>query len=274
VDLLTNNPSSPKLHFVPGINGGLFAVGSAKSGSGASTRYSWLVRRSRDGGTTWQTVDAYAESPDTGARAITSDRSGNIYVAGYGLPSVVRSSTDGGDTWQTIHETPPRLVSPFFGMEVQAMAVDPSDNLFLVGLIETSSGAAWMVHWRNSQGVWSTHLPFGTTLVSRADAVAIDRAGNVLVVGTRRVTAGAPSSASLLTVQQFTVPLLRTTRSGDSLVISWPASVSGGVLESKSALPSASEWFPVESLPVLIGDQNSVSVNLQGSAMFYRLKIE
>jgi hypothetical protein len=268
VDSLTNHPSFPKLHFIPGGKGGLFAVGTRKTGAGGSTQYSWLVRRSRDGGTNWSTVDNYTGSPNTGATAITRARSGIIYVAGFGSPYVVRSSQDGGDSWQTIHTNPT-------GMQVVGMAIDPWDNLYLAGLIPGSLGQlVWIVHQRAAQGVWTSHFPFGnasSTLVSQAYSIVIDRAGNVLVGGSRRVAAGAPF---IPIVQQLPAPALKVTRSSDSLVVTWPTRASGAVLEVKDALTPGSPWLPVGTPPIIVGAQNVVTVDITGTSQFFRLQRE
>ena len=57
----------------------------------------------------------------------------------------------------------------------------------------------------------------------------------------------------------------------DTLIISWPASVSGAVLESAASFPAAA-WTPVPIPPVVIGDQNAVTVDIEGRARFYWLR--
>ena len=81
VDNVASVISPPKMHFVAGTNGGLFVASTRNSGS----TYSWLVRRSRDAGTTWTTVNTFAGSGSVSAQAITSDASGTVFVAGCGL---------------------------------------------------------------------------------------------------------------------------------------------------------------------------------------------
>lgn len=77
----------------------------------------WPVRRSRNGGAAWTTVDTFQESANTysEARGITVSPSGAIYVCGHaGQVSVikgkkttvnnwvVRRSLDGGTTWAVV----------------------------------------------------------------------------------------------------------------------------------------------------------------------------
>jgi hypothetical protein len=66
-------------------------------------------------------------------------------------------------------------------------------------------------------------------------------------------------------------PELAIVRSGDTVVISWPAAATGFVLESAGTL-SPPGWTPVADPPVVSGDQNSLTVNLASGTRFYRLK--
>ena len=70
----------------------------------------------------------------------------------------------------------------------------------------------------------------------------------------------------------FTLPALKVIRSGDTLLIAWPAWVSGAVLETTDALTSTANWVPVITDPVTIGDETAITVDISGSAQFFRLK--
>jgi hypothetical protein len=265
VDSLTN-ASVARMHFVPGAKGGLFAVGYRVSGSGFNTTYAWLIRRSRDAGATWATVHTYAGSGNVGAEAITSDLQGRIYVAGWGLPEVVLSSSDGGDTWQTIH-TNPR------GTEVRAMAADSTGNLYLVGDL-----FGWFMLRMDSNGVWQDiEQPFGAgdgsqpTLSSAFD-VAVDRAGNVYVTGGTRVWP-APALDTLVVQRRLSdTPVLRTAVSGQNLVLSWPASYQGFMLQSATTPANGGDWQDSNLTPTVSGDQNVVNVSTTNATGFFRLR--
>ena len=64
---------------------------------------------------------------------------------------------------------------------------------------------------------------------------------------------------------------LAVVRSGNNLVISWPAAAVGFGLESTASL-SPANWSPVTTPPVVVGNQVTVTVGMSGSATFYRLK--
>ncbi len=75
-----------------------------------------------------------------------------------------------------------------------------------------------------------------------------------------RITDPAPVSVTL-----------KASRTSAGLVLSWPTLVSGFVLESATALPTAN-WSAVPETPSVAGDQNVVTVTAGGGAKFYRLR--
>jgi len=85
-------------------NGHVYVMGGTMSEGSDFSSKNWVVRKSTDQGATWKTIDDYAPG---GARAVTVDENGVVYVVGSkGRPDlggvrmgVVRKSTDGGVTW-------------------------------------------------------------------------------------------------------------------------------------------------------------------------------
>jgi hypothetical protein len=65
-------------------------------------------------------------------------------------------------------------------------------------------------------------------------------------------------------------PKIGTSLAGTKAVLAWPTAAVDFVLESTSTL-SPPSWNPITTPPVVIGDRNSVTVNVSGSA-YYRLK--
>ena len=66
-------------------------------------------------------------------------------------------------------------------------------------------------------------------------------------------------------------PKLAVSRAGRNALLSWPASTSGFVLETASIL-SPPSWTLVTTPTVVVGDQNSVTVDATSGTKFYRLK--
>jgi hypothetical protein len=65
---------------------------------------------------------------------------------------------------------------------------------------------------------------------------------------------------------------LRIELSGNDVILSWPASVEGFTLQSTPELQGpATVWSPVPGSPVVSGDEQSVTVEISGSARYYRL---
>ena len=67
-------------------------------------------------------------------------------------------------------------------------------------------------------------------------------------------------------------PTLSAARSGTDLILSWPASGSGFVLESTPAFSPTSLWSEVSTPVYLIGDQFMVTNNAPTRTAFYRLR--
>jgi len=67
-------------------------------------------------------------------------------------------------------------------------------------------------------------------------------------------------------------PSLKMTRVANQVVISWPTSAVGFVLEGADSLSPPVGWATVPDTPIVIGDQNTVAVAASGVSKFYRLK--
>ncbi len=68
-----------------------------------------------------------------------------------------------------------------------------------------------------------------------------------------------------------TGPSLAIARSGNTATISWPVAEAGFTLESTGALAPAT-WSAVAGAPVVVGSQNTVSVDTSTGIRFYRLR--
>lgn len=117
---------------------------------------------------------------------------------------------------------------------------------------------------------------------------AIDRDTHRLTVTTYGIPAYSPQevSASLLgrvpeVISQFRVeakvrtvvlPALVAVRDGEALKLSWRATSAGFVLQVASQLNDSSDWAPEAVAPVLVGEQNTVTLSPTNQARFFRLR--
>ncbi|PYI85795.1 MAG: hypothetical protein DME26_10210 [Verrucomicrobia bacterium] len=65
------------------------------------------------------------------------------------------------------------------------------------------------------------------------------------------------------------LPKLEIELVDDTLLISWPASVSDAVLEMTDSVVTA-KWVPVPNCPVVVGNENVVTLDATGAAKFFR----
>jgi len=179
--------------FAPGYNAaqavfchptaGVFAAGdvtvTVTKGNKTTTYRTWTVRRSRDGGATWATVDAF---PANNTLGIGADPAGNIYVVGQSSDEnwLVRKSSDGGTSWATADSWRP---SNHSGVQAAGIAADSSGNVFVFGY-SGPSPIGWIVREsRAGTGTWQTvdNLTYGVG--ATANAIVADDSGNVVVAG-------------------------------------------------------------------------------------------
>ena len=66
-------------------------------------------------------------------------------------------------------------------------------------------------------------------------------------------------------------PGLAASRAGSNALLSWPAGSTGFVLESSTTL-SPANWTAVTTAPVVVGGQNTVTVDAASGSRFYRLR--
>jgi hypothetical protein len=151
----------------------------------------WTVRRSSNSGASWSTVDAYnfagVSGYENSAFAATIAPDGAIHVVGrvskpvggtteYGW--LVRKSANGGMTWANTDYVAN-------GWPQYSITADNFGRVIAVGFVSTSPNM-WLVRGSSDGGAtWmgtDLFFPSGAT-TTQADAVAIDGAGNVCVVG-------------------------------------------------------------------------------------------
>lgn len=73
-------------------------------------------------------------------------------------------------------------------------------------------------------------------------------------------------------VQTPGAPLLKIVRSGGSFIVSWASDTAGFVLEEVGSLRAPANWQAVATPPVLVGQENQVTLPSQPGVRFYRLR--
>lgn len=137
------------------------------------------------------------------------------------------------------NQVPPPTNSP--------VAAISQDALYSLALMSNATAVAW----GNQTSYAVTRLPPGLT--------------NVIAVA-------AGYEHALAIYLSNAPPRLELARSGDTVILYWPNSENGFVLESTENFLAAPVWSPVPNSPVVIGDQNVVGVLLSTGQRFFRLR--
>ena len=182
VDLFTTGGSVAQAVYAH-PTAGVFAVGNANISLRSGNTTAWLVRRSVDGGTTWNNVDTFQYTSGTAsyAQGLGADARGNLYVVGYanvtakvgkGYQTIhhwlVRKSSNGGASWTTIDD--------YAGGQATMFAADSKGNLFVAGNATTG----WTVRESlGGTGAWQTVDNFN----GGAGAITANAQGHVFVGG-------------------------------------------------------------------------------------------
>jgi hypothetical protein len=190
----TNNPSNTNnLFSAITINpqGDLFVGGASAAFVGGVNAGHWIVRRSRDQGVSWETVDDYYRpmispaQPGTNAAvySLSSDGQGRVYGAGLMLltgPSYprwwVRGSGIGGTNWDT------KLVV-FAGYGGVSQMTWAGGNVYVTGSVSDGVGATGLILKSTNYGAtWTTNFQATNEVYY---AITSDSAGNIYSAGNR-----------------------------------------------------------------------------------------
>jgi len=130
--------------------------------------------------------------------------------------------------------------------------------------------------------IWSTY--FGGSADDGGSGIAVDSAGSVYFAGRTSSSdfpvqnalqtkfGGSPQDAFVVKLAQVLPPLMQITRSGNTVLITWPTAATGFGFEVSDTLALAPNWSSATNTPVVVGDQNVVAVEALSSTKFFRLK--
>jgi Concanavalin A-like lectin/glucanases superfamily/Immunoglobulin I-set domain/Immunoglobulin domain len=142
------------------------------------------------------------------------------------------------------------------------VGIDSSDPIY-VTLRYNGAVAHVTLTDSNALTSFSTDLPIG-------DITAL-LGGTTAYVGFTGATGGTASQQTVSNFYFLPLPALTAqVAAGNTLVLSWPASIGGYTLQSKADLGSGS-WQNVTAPAVQVGGQNQVTVSSSSGNQFYRL---
>jgi hypothetical protein len=131
-----------------------------------------------------------------------------------------------------------------------------------VALKTDGSVVAWGYNlWGETTGTPTTTAPYSAT----ASPVTL---GGQVLSGVREIAAGYGHTVALVD----TAVSLQAKRSGNDLVLSWPASATGFTLQCALSLTPPVTWMDSTGAPVVIGAQFTVTNANSGNGHFFRLR--
>lgn len=112
--------------------------------------------------------------------------------------------------------------------------------------------------------------------------LAVDPNGNLLLVGETQSSTGFPivnafqpnlkGNSDAFVAKISFAEVLKVSRSGQTLTFSWPASATGYQLESTPTIRAGAAWGKVTITPVVVANEQVVTVDIGAGAQFFRLR--
>jgi hypothetical protein len=255
------------------LSSNLFAVGNQDDGNGNPQ---WVARRSRNGGSDWETLDLYQDSWRSVAIGIGADAVGNLYVVGSSTPYsggpvdwLVRRAEPGGINWVTsdIFEAGNASVG-------RAVDIDKEGNGYVTGQVGTgATGHMVTRQYSATTGQWTTSddFSFASNGPALGCAVVIGSGSNVFVAGIAVTTNTHWIVRQLPGLQIQTPPQLQISYAANLVSVSWPTSATNYILETSSNLGTLNNWTPVSDTPQIVGEQFMLTFGATNSAQYFRL---
>jgi len=113
-----------------------------------------------------------------------------------------------------------------------------------------------------------THLTY-SSILNVGDLTNL-AGGSTAYVGFTAATGGSVSIQTITNFSFVSIPTETLSASGNSVVIAWPGSIPGYVLQQNSDL-STTNWVTVTNLDSVVDNLHQISVPIGTSNLFYRL---
>jgi|GEM_PF-4191557 len=134
----------------------------------------------------WQTsIDSYYKLDNQG-KAISVDKDGNLYVAGYSSNGsdndavIIKFDSYGNILWK-------KVLSTSYTEEVRGVSVDSSSNIYLIGtttIVVNSSYNMFLTKLdKNGNILWNNKYDVASSALDVFNAGTVDSTGNVIVTG-------------------------------------------------------------------------------------------
>jgi hypothetical protein len=226
----------------------------------------YAIQYSADGGTNWETlaVDWPGQTYVIDSQFLSATTQGRIrVVASDGFDNSLAAQSAAGFT--VLPHSPTVLINTpaddaLFSADQQifleALAKDPQD-----GPLDGAS-----VQWTSS-----LDGPLGNGANLNFEATALSEGDHVITVVATDSFGLTNGDAVQIRVLRQAPPQLSIQLIGNQVLLSWTAAVTDYVLEASASL-SPADWIPVSTEPVVMGDQQTVTVDGLSSGMFFRLR--
>ena len=150
--------------------------------------------------------------------------------------------------------------------------INMKNMLLLSGLLVPSLGFAqsYSIGWHKVAGGGGTSVGTnGANVYSISGTIGQPDAGGAMTGGNYSVTGG--SWSFITTVQTVNSPVLSIVHSGGSVVVSWPSSATGFVLQQNSNLAATNSWATSGYAITTNGPTESITITPPTGNLFFRL---
>ncbi|MBI4660705.1 MAG: hypothetical protein HY735_17855 [Verrucomicrobia bacterium] len=197
----------------------------------------------------------------------------------FGSGSVTRNDAGDTDTGPNNRQNFPLLapvVSTGNGVTIQGTLQSSANAVFDldffhnpacspagIGQGENFLGSAAVTTDANGDASFNVTFPMNVAPGQFITATATDAEGN---------TSQFSQCVSVMSSAPWPKLVVTRPAAGDSMILSWPTSLQGFILETTDNLSPAAIWLKVGDAPSVAGDRNSVTIEVSNRSSFFRLR--